>query len=205
VAKPTHHTWRLTAADADEAGNLLARAFQDEPIVVAALPDPADRVRLLPGLCATNIRCSCEFGEAWAIGDDPGDMAGVAYWLAMPEADLAAEQAARLGYDVLAAQWGDAWERLSAMEGNAIAAIGRLPRRWRYLEMIGVAPDRQGKGLGSALLAKVLEDAALAGLPLVLVTDRAANLPFYERAGLKLVAQGAALNGTVPWWTFRTR
>jgi hypothetical protein len=43
---------------------------------------------LCPSLFATNVHLACALGEAWAVGPSPGDMAGVAYWLWMPEGEV---------------------------------------------------------------------------------------------------------------------
>ena len=74
---------------------------------------------------------------------------------------------------------------------------------WRSLDMIAIAPERQGQGLGSALLRRLLDDAASAGETLALVTDRPINVPFYEKAGMELVWSGASDDGVVPLWSFR--
>ena len=56
--------------------------------------------------------------------------------------------------------------------------------------------------MGNALLGRILADAAQAGKPVGLMTDRAANVPFSERAGFALVAHRA--DGLLPWWSFRS-
>jgi N-acetylglutamate synthase-like GNAT family acetyltransferase len=55
--------------------------------------------------------------------------------------------------------------------------------------MMAVAPDRQGRGHGAALLERVLarETAAAPGVPTVLTTHLPRNLAFYERAGFEVV------------------
>jgi GNAT superfamily N-acetyltransferase len=194
--------WRLTAADAEPAGHLLTRAFIDEPLFVAALPDCGQRARLCPPLFTANIRYAVHYGEAWAAGTTRGEMLGVLYWLAMPEATLTPEVSRSFGFEVITADWGGALETIVAVENQGIAAIPNLPAHWRYLQMVGVEPACQGRGVGSALLRHVVADAA--GLPLCLVTDRSQNVPLYNRTGFVLVAQGTTADGAVPWWSFRT-
>ena len=60
----------------------------------------------------------------------------------------------------------------------------RRPREdhW-YLELLAVRPDRQGQGIGSALLGTTLAEVDAAGLPAFLVTSNARNVPLYERFG----------------------
>jgi GNAT superfamily N-acetyltransferase len=199
-----HRLWRLTEPDAEEVGRLLARAFVDEPIFVAALPDRADRARLCPPLFAANVRHAYRFGEVLAVGATLGKPLGVAYWVPRPEPDLTPQVAAELGFTALQSEWEPVLTRMGELEAEGSRSLAGLPEPWRYLGAIGVEPDQQRQGLGAALLGRVLADAAATGVPVGLVTDRAENLPFYRRAGLVLVAQKTTADGALSWWSFRT-
>ncbi len=196
--------WQLTEAEAGEAGALLARAFVDEPIFVAACPERSQRERLCPPLFSTNILHACRFGEAWATGIEPGAMLGVLYWTAMPDGDVGPERAKEFGYDTIFTDWGGTLERVVQLEEEGIAAMTDLPAAWRYLQMVGAEPAWRGRGLGSALLRHAVAAAEAAAVPLALVTDRDENVPLYQRVGFRLVAQGVARDTGVPWWAFRT-
>lgn len=54
-----------------------------------------------------------------------------------------------------------------------------------YLWFIGVKPDAQGKGKGSAMMQYLLEDAKKEGRTLVLETSTERNFSFYEGMGFK--------------------
>ena len=198
-----HHVWRLTETEAEEAGRLLARVFIDEPIIVAALPDRADRMRLCQPLFTANVRHACRFGEVLGIGATLGKPLGVAYWVPRPEPSLTPDVAEALGFTALQHEWKPALVRMRALEGEGIASLRHLPDLWRYLGAIGVEPDQQRQGLGGALLRRILVDAAAAGVAVGLVTDRAENLHFYQGAGLDIVAGGTTADGAVSWWSFR--
>lgn len=66
-----------------------------------------------------------------------------------------------------------------------------------YLPMIGVDPARQGRGLGSALLAKTLERVDAEGRPAYLESSNPANISLYERHGFEVVAEIRAPDGPV--------
>jgi len=72
-----------------------------------------------------------------------------------------------------------------------------LEPHW-YLATLGVDPRAQGTGLGSALLAALLRRADADELPTWLETDRAGNLPFYQRAGFRSVRESHVFG--VPIW-----
>lgn len=204
VASEKRTIWPLTDADAEAAAALLARAFVDEPIFAFTLPDRAARRRLCPPLFAANLRHACHHGEALAIGAAAGQPVGVAYWVARPEPPMTAADAVAFGFAALAADWGPTLATLGGLEATAVRSLDDTPQPWRYLGAIGVEPARQGEGFGSALLGRLLADAAAAGVAVGLMTDRPENVPFYRRAGFLLAAEGRGADGTLPWWSFRT-
>lgn len=77
----------------------------------------------------------------------------------------------------------------------------RRPRtpHW-YLSVLGVAPESQGRGLGSQLLEPVFDLADRAGIPAYLETMTEANLAFYRRHGFELV-DGFGLPAGPRVWT----
>src|ERR1051326_7905222 len=57
---------RIDTASIPRAAELLARAFQDDPLMTYAFPDAARRARLLPWLIGLNVRYGCLYGEVYA-------------------------------------------------------------------------------------------------------------------------------------------
>ena len=62
------------------------------------------------------------------------------------------------------------------------------PEPLLYLSHIGVAPERQGEGLGGALMRDGLSHADDRGVPTWLETSRVENVAYYERFGFRQVA-----------------
>jgi GNAT superfamily N-acetyltransferase len=193
---------RLQETDAVAAGSLLARAFLDEPVFIAALPDRADRIRLCAPLFVANVRHACRFGEAWAVQDPDGILRAVAYTVDRPEPALTPEQTDDLGFTALGREWAPALTRLGEFEAAAVRQLGVLPEPWRYLGAIGVEPRWQGHGYGSQLLAHVIATADR--MAVGLVTDRERNVTFYERAGMTVMWNGATVEGGPTFWCMAT-
>ncbi|MFM9105823.1 MAG: GNAT family N-acetyltransferase, partial [Chloroflexota bacterium] len=196
---------RLEDADAVAAGSLLARAFVDAPVFAAALPAREARARLCPDLFVFNVRHACRFGEAWALQDPDGILLAIAYTVDRPEPRLTREEAAALGFPALARGWAPVLDRLGAIEAAAAGQLAGLPEPWRYLGAIGVEPRLQRRGHGAALLAHLLDRAAVRAMPVGLVTDHAGNVPFYEQAGFTIAWHGAPEPGGPSFWAMRTR
>lgn len=58
-----------------------------------------------------------------------------------------------------------------------------------YLWFIGVDPDQQHRGIGSALLGEIIADASNRNLPVYLETSTRRNLPWYERFDFEVYDQ----------------
>jgi GNAT superfamily N-acetyltransferase len=72
--------------------------------------------------------------------------------------------------------------------------------RYYYLHFIGVDPDHQGKGLGSALMQPVLELCDREGCGAYLENTEEVNLAFYEGRGFAVVGEIDLGQGAPPLW-----
>jgi GNAT superfamily N-acetyltransferase len=86
---------------------------------------------------------------------------------------------------------GVALERLRAEEPHA------------YVAILGTAPEAQGRGLGSGLLAGVAARCDAQGVPLRLETASEGNLAFYARHGFEIADEGVVAGGGPRLWALR--
>jgi len=70
-----------------------------------------------------------------------------------------------------------------------------------YLATLGTAVDRQGTGVGSALMRPVLEHCDADGLPCYLESSKERNVPFYRRHGFEVVREVQLPADGPPIWT----
>jgi hypothetical protein len=70
-----------------------------------------------------------------------------------------------------------------------------------YVELIGVEPRFQGSGLGTRMLASVLERADGDGAPTYLETAQPNNVGYYERFGFHVVEEVTLIPHGPPHWT----
>jgi GNAT superfamily N-acetyltransferase len=89
----------------------------------------------------------------------------------------------------------------------ALALITRLEGRHIrephvYVAYVGVAPAGQGRGIGSALLRRVLDRCDADGLPAYLEASSPRNRALYERHGFVTLGE-LRLRDSPPLWPMR--
>jgi GNAT superfamily N-acetyltransferase len=180
-----------TAGEADRelVVRLLDGAFQDDPVSNWVFPDPAQRRAKHPGLMAAFTDVVLAEGRV----DLAEDGSACALWLSVPAGDHEGEGG---GADE------DAPAQLRAAvdpDNERVELIGRLTadihpegRAHAYLWMIGVAPERQGEGLGGALIESVLDRCDREGLAAYLEASNDRSRALYERLGF--VVTGGSLD-----------
>lgn len=161
--------------DIAEVAAVVAAAFADEPYWCWAVPDRDRRARAVAAFYGADLADLVALGLTdVAVDGDRVVAAGV--WCR--SGDLPSEAH---GLAAVAAVDAEA----AAAGGRALAAMSGLApaEPHLYLDVLAVAPGRQGTGLGSRTLAAGLARADAAGAPCYLETTRPANLPLYERHG----------------------
>ncbi|MFI2414582.1 GNAT family N-acetyltransferase [Streptomyces sp. NPDC018947] len=168
--------------DREPVVRLLDEAFQDDPVSGWVFPGEEYRRR-------THHRLMAAFTDAvLADGriDITEDGAACALWLSVPAAGHGAEGDTGDGGDEEPARVREAVdpdnERVELI-ARLTAGIHPSDRAHEYLWMIGVAPHRQGEGLGTALIAAVLDRCDREGRPAYLEASSARSRVLYERLG----------------------
>lgn len=183
-----------------QAAVVLARAFQDDPLYSHMYPDAGERARVLPLIFEWNVRYGHLFGEV-QVTDEP--LAGVVICLRPGETEWNAKRLAESGFYRLAEVLGaDAWRRY-AVDVFAYAEEQlrhAAPDLYWYLETIGVEPNRQGRGVGSALLRAVHDRADAGGMATVLLTFQPRNLRFYRHYGYDIACEGTEPTSGLRFW-----
>jgi ribosomal protein S18 acetylase RimI-like enzyme len=186
---------RLETSRLGEASDVLARAFHDDPAWTWLIPDDERRRNLLPWLFRVGFEVTA--AEVWA---NTGVVRGAARWLPP------GRPAMRVGPTLRALvatpfRLGTATTSFLAY-GRAVEALRdeAEPKPHWYLAGIGVDPEAQRQGIGSALIAPGVEAARRDGLPTVLLTNNEANLPFYEGHGFVVVREDETPRGGPYAW-----
>ncbi len=166
--------------DVRPLGAVLARAFAEDPVMQWFLPQARARFGRLPRLFAM------ELAHLYFPHDEvytTGELAGAAMW-APPRAWRTPPSGFVRALPRLA--WTLRGRLPAAMQAvRAIECLHPGEDHW-YLALVGTDPSRRREGIGSALLAPVLERCDRDFVPAYLESSREDNLAFYTRLGFEV-------------------
>ena len=166
----------------------MVEAFWDYPETLHLLPDERRRRHVLPRYLLSDTRDSARF-ETLFGADFAGDIVGAAAWIPPEAYPVSLSRQVRQALDLAPAlPWG--WRALrEAQRGQAAnRAHHRVHPRHYYLRAIGIDPRVQARGIGSSLVAPVLELADERVVGCFLQTATRENVSWYERFGFRVVA-----------------
>jgi|HubBroStandDraft_6_1064221.scaffolds.fasta_scaffold68922_1 ribosomal protein S18 acetylase RimI-like enzyme len=180
IAAPTLR--QASAEDARRLTTVLAEAFFDDPVFGWLMPeDNRRRARLRRYFAIELRRYTLPRGRVWTTSDLSGAALSLppGAWRAPPLATLM--EGGAFGIHLpRAARMG------AAMEWRHT----RKPRGPHYyVRDVGVHPDMQGRGLGSALLRPTLERCDRECLPAYLEASSERSAALYERLGFQLTGE----------------
>ena len=196
---------RLAEDRVEEAGELLARAFLDDPFSGYVIPDRDERPDALPFLYEVGVRYGALFGEVQAVHASDGALIGVAVWLPPGQHRTTPERSVEAGFLELAELLDEEpLQRFARVQGHVAEVHERdAPDDHWYLMLLGVEPAYQRQRLGAALLRPALARADAAEVACYLETFAEENLAFYARHGFAVVTRGVEPTSGVPFWTLR--
>ncbi|MFV0133695.1 GNAT family N-acetyltransferase [Streptomyces sp. HMX87] len=184
-------------ADRDLVVRLLDAAFQDDPVSGWVFPGEEHRR-------TTHHRLMAAFTDAvLAEGriDLTEDGSACALWLSVPAGAHGGE--GDDGFAQVREAVDPDNERVELI-GRLTAGIHPSGRAHTYLWMIGVAPGRQGEGLGTALIESALDRCDREGLPAYLEASNARSRRLYERLGFAFTGRALELpDGPAMWPMWR--
>lgn len=161
-----------------EAARILADAYRDDPVHRYTLRNVARPERVALPYFSRLVRTLVRHGREVHATDDGSS---VAVWVPP-------------GVEVVAGDGPVRFTPALVAEGPLAASISvfefaeRLhpPEPHWYLELLGTARERQGRGTGSALVRRILDRCDADGVPAWTWSSNPRNLPFYARLGFEV-------------------
>ncbi|HEU5471437.1 MAG TPA: amino acid permease [Actinophytocola sp.] len=170
-----------TSVELDTVTTVLAKAFHTDMPGEWLIPEPDVRARVYPAFFRILARHALRgAGEVFATAD----RTAVAIWYPAP---YGVPDAGPADYDAqLAAATGPYLPRFLSLDA-AMQAGHPVDRAHHYLHFVGVLPEHQGRGLGSALLASRLSELHRQGMPAYLEASNRRNLALFLHHGFKVI------------------
>jgi ribosomal protein S18 acetylase RimI-like enzyme len=190
---------RAELTDVPQLARALARAFFDDPVAEWTCRPERLRPAMLERFQATRLRQLVTRGEVWTTDD----LQCAALW-ARPGAwkTTLAEDLALGG----CLTHPRLLPRLPLIAGGLYFGLEREhphdPEHW-YLGVLGTAPEAQGRGLASSVLAPVLEECDRDGVGAYLESSKERNIDFYARHGFHVTAVLRLARGPKLWAMWR--
>ena len=189
---------RATEADLPALGRMLARAFHDDPVAVWACPHEGERPRMLERFHGARLKQLLLRGEVWTTPE----CESAALW-ASPDAW---KTTLREDLQITRSMLRPRLLPRGPLVGRGLLGIERKhphsPPHW-YLAVLGTDPAAQGRGLGTAVLAPILEQCDRDGVDAYLESSKERNLDYYARFGFRTTATLRLPRGPEVWSMWR--
>ena len=188
---------RATAADVPALSRALARAFQDDPVMVWACPNARRRPEHGRRFFGARLRQLLPHAEVWTT--DALD--GAALWAPAGEWHASLRETLELLPATIA---GRSLHRLPLVLPGLARVEARHPHEpHAYLAVLGADPAAQGRGVGSALLEPVLRTCDEDGVAAYLESSKERNLAYYARHGFRVREELDLPRGPRVWLMWR--
>ena len=186
----------ISGADLQIAALVAARGMRDNPLHVAALgPNPERRVRVMQRLFARLLPVD---GRPTIGAWDRARLVGIAGSAEPGRCQPSARDSVKLAPALI-------------MAGTSIGRMSRWIWTWSkhdpsrshsHLGPLAVDLDRQGQGIGSALLGEYCKRIDTVGMASYLETDKTENVRLYERFGFAVTGEANVI-GVKNWFMMR--
>lgn len=186
--------------DVEAVAGALGAAFVGDPWIawIVAADRHQDRITALQVSLITAI--GMPHGEVW-LAEQDGAVAGGALWL-------------RADRPVPTSAWAQVAAAEASLMGDCHSRAGAAAAATRHLRPVtphhllatlGVVAAARGRGIGTALLAPVLDEADAEGVDAYLETSTERNLLFYARRGFEVSGHVVVPDGGPPVWGMTRR
>jgi ribosomal protein S18 acetylase RimI-like enzyme len=186
---------KARAGEIDMLARTLALAFYDDPAIAWLVPDDARRMAIAQrGFHLFLRRLWLRHDETYVADDDA---AGVCVW--EPPGTWRISLGAQIALlPAMVRVYGRNMPRV-------IGALNTIERDHptephHYLAFVGVAPERQGRGIGSMLMKPVLDRCDADAVPAYLEASSVRSRALYERHGFVVTEELRLGRGSPPVW-----
>jgi GNAT superfamily N-acetyltransferase len=173
---------------------MMARAFDDDPIANWFAAQDKRRARRIYDFMDVGYQIVAPGGEMYTTDE----IQGGAFWSPPGKWKMGIVQQLKLLPQMIRTA---SLRRVPGVMAGLNAIEKKHPHEPHYYLLgLGVEPDLQGRGLGTQLMAPILERCDREGVPAYLESSKEKNVPLYERNGFKVTERFQVPNGGPPIW-----
>jgi GNAT superfamily N-acetyltransferase len=188
---------KAVPSDTESVSSALGAAFHDDPVFGWLWPDRALRGARVREFFGVVVDILAVHDDTWTTS---AGVTAAALWVPYGRAPMSDERGERFA-DECAAICDPHADRVLEL----IAAMDEHHPHdpHEYLWFLGVVPAAQGRGIGSTLMAPVLDRADRAGRPAYLEATSERSKTLYERHGFRAGAPFSVADGPPLWPMWR--
>jgi GNAT superfamily N-acetyltransferase len=185
--------YRLDMEDVQKASSIMSRAFFEDPDLKMIIPDDDRRREYLKVMFQPFVRFGIIYGEVYV---PTPNIEGVAVWNHSSSKSITTWRSIRSGFFGMVSKLNSEERKIFTRYGKEMDARTKylLKGEHWFLFILGVDPDHQRKGLGTMMLKPMLKRADSENLPVMLDTNKEANISYYERFGFKVKSEYKVLD-----------
>jgi ribosomal protein S18 acetylase RimI-like enzyme len=186
---------KLTADDVPRISDALARAFYDDPVLGWVFRDESERLARLEAAFEVYLR------RIWLPQEEcygVEGLFGAALWLPPDKWHLGPLEQLRLLPSMIMVNRRNSPRMFSLL--RMLEKKHPKDRPHYYLAVLGIEPQIQGRGFGSALMQPVLSRCDRDQTPAYLESSKRRNVALYERHGFEVVEEVGLPKGGPPMW-----
>jgi GNAT superfamily N-acetyltransferase len=187
-----------TAEDLGDIAESLARAFLDDPLMGWLFgDDPARAIRYTRRYFLSESARHLKHQHVYTTNG----LSGAACWDPPGRWRTKTSDILKLAPLIIR---GTGWRMTHALGGLARAERmhAAFPDHY-YLAILGVRPDHQHQGMGTAMLTPILQRCDREALGAYLESSKESNIPFYRRHGFELKGEVVFPHGPKIWPMWR--
>ncbi|NND01369.1 MAG: GNAT family N-acetyltransferase [Acidimicrobiia bacterium] len=203
--RPLAKVESIDSSEFGTAGRVLGKAFQTDPLWTAVIADSDRRQEKLTRMFTALTQTTVMSG---GLAEGTPGLDGVALWMP-PGRDLGLWAMVRTGFAIprfaMALPKPDRKRMLSVLRQIAERQKAVMPEPHWYVSAVGVDPESQGIGIGSALMEHGIARADREGAPVYLETETASNVAFYKKLGFNVLDEFTPAGVDVKLWHMARR
>lgn len=183
--------------DIPKAVSALVHAFYDDDLVCYMFPNERFRKEFLPWVYERWLLLLMNFNSVF-VDEEVRGVAGCIPPSLYPRIPF--HYLVRAGFLRIIPKllFRNFWRPLRAYRDNVSRVRTEVKEPSWILDILGVHPDAQGRGIGSALVQHLISCANRDKVPAYVITHKEKNIIFYEKNGFKLLNKQYALPGGPP-------